>query len=144
MDISEDTYFRERLDKQIDWYDTKSIECQKGFKRLRSSVIILSASIPFFVGFISDYSFFEEIVSGIGVIIIILEARLGLTKYHEKWIEYRNICETLRHEKYMYLTRTGVYDIESPFKLLVERIENVISRENVNWASLNNNNNGGE
>ncbi|WP_257207894.1 DUF4231 domain-containing protein [Bacillus toyonensis] len=142
--MSEETYIEKRLDDQINWYDTKSSDCQKRFKRLRTSVISLSASIPFFVGFISDFEFFEEIVSAIGVIIIILEARLGLTKYHEKWIEYRNICETLRHEKYMYLTRTGVYAIESPFKLLVERVENVISRENVNWASLNNNNNGGE
>ncbi|QUG82744.1 DUF4231 domain-containing protein [Bacillus nitratireducens] len=144
MDISEDSYFQERLGTQIDWYDTKSIDCQKKFKRLRTTVISLSASIPFFVGFISDFEFFEEIVSGIGVIIVILEARLSLTKYHEKWIEYRSICETLRHEKYMYLTRTGVYEIDNPFKLLVERVENVISRENVNWASLNNNNNGGE
>ena len=44
----------------------------------------------------------------------------------------------------MYLTRTGVYDTESPFKLLVERVESIISKENVNWASLNSNQNGGE
>lgn len=144
MDISEDAYFQERLDKQIDWYDTKSGDCQKRFKIIRCSAISLSASIPFLIGFISDFSFFEEIVSGIAVIIVILEAMLSITKYHENWIEYRSICETLKHEKYMYLTRTGVYDIDNPFKVLVERAENVISRENVNWASLNNNNNGGE
>jgi hypothetical protein len=144
LEISEETYIQDRLEDQIQWYDTKSIDCQKGFKRLRGLVISLSASIPFFVGFISDFAFFKEIVSIIGVTIVIIEGRLSLTKYHENWIEYRSICETLRHEKYMYLTKTGVYDIENPFKVLVERVESIISIENVNWASLNNNNNGGE
>lgn len=143
MDISEEAYFEERLEDQICWYDKKSISSQNLYKRLKGIVIILSASIPLFVGFISDFKLWATIVSVIGVIIVVIEGWLGLTKYHENWIEYRSICETLRHEKYMYLTRTGVYDIDNPFKLLVERVENIISKENVNWASLNNNQNGG-
>lgn len=142
MDMSEEKYLQERLDDQISWYDNKSIECQKKFKCFKGVVIFLSASIPFFVGFISKLEFFEEIVSFIGVIIVVIEGWLSLTKYHENWIEYRSICETLRHEKYMYLTNAGVYDTEQPFKVLVERVESVISKENVNWASLNNNDGG--
>jgi hypothetical protein len=144
MDISEESYFKDRLENQINWYDDKSIRDQKKFKRFKGTVIVLSASIPFFVGFISHHTFWKIVVSVIGVIIVVIEGWLGLTKYHEHWIEYRSICETLRHEKYMYLTRTGVYETDNPFKLLVERVESIISKENVNWASLNNNNNGGE
>lgn len=143
MDITEENYIQERLEDQIEWYDDKSTQCQKQFKRLKGTVIFLSASIPFFVGFISDLKFFEEIVSFIGVVIVVIEGWLSLTKYHENWIEYRSICETLRHEKYMYLTKTGVYETEQTFKVLVERVESIISKENVNWANLNNNQNGG-
>lgn len=143
MNITEDQYMQERLEDQIKWYDSKSIECQKKFKHLKAAVILLSASIPLLVGFISDLKFFEVIVSFIGVVILVIEGWLGLSKYHENWIEYRSICETLRHEKYMYLTRTGVYDIQDPFKNLVERVESIISNENVNWANINNNQNGG-
>ncbi|KGR91350.1 hypothetical protein CD30_05905 [Ureibacillus massiliensis 4400831 = CIP 108448 = CCUG 49529] len=136
--MSEEEYFQERLDDQINWYDKKSARSQKLYKSLKGIVIFLSASIPFFVGFISDFEFWEIVVSAIGVSIAVIEAWLGITKYHEHWIEYRSICETLKHEKYMYLTRTGVYDNENPFKVLVERVESIISKENVNWASLNN------
>lgn len=143
MEISENEYIQERLEDQINWYDSKSIKAQKNYKNFKKTVIFLAASIPLFVGFISDAKIWATIVSVIGVIITVIEGWLGLSKYHENWIEYRSICETLRHEKYMYLTRTGVYDIETPFKLLVERVESIISKENVNWANLNSNQNGG-
>jgi len=143
MNITEETYFQERLDDQIDWYDRKSIQAQRLYKRLKGIVIILSASIPLFVGFITDHKIWATIVSVIGVAITVIEGWLGLSKYHENWIEYRSICETLRHEKYMYLTKTGVYEADNPFKILVERVESIISNENVNWANLNNNQNGG-
>ncbi|WP_228116249.1 DUF4231 domain-containing protein [Fictibacillus phosphorivorans] len=145
MDMSEESYINERLDDQINWYDTKSMRSQNVYKLFRGLVIILSASIPFFVGFIADFNkHWEYLVSGIGVIIVGIEGWLSITKHHENWIEYRAICETLRHEKYMYLTRTGVYDIENPFKVLVERVESIISKENLNWASLNNNESRGD
>ena len=37
----------------------------------------------------------------------------------------------------MYLARAGIYKTQSPFELLVERVENIISKENINWANLN-------
>lgn len=143
MNITEEDYIQERLEDQIAWYDNKSISAQKYYKNLKRVVIVLSASIPLCVGFIPDHKVWATIVGVIGVIITGIEGWLSLTKYHENWIEYRSICETLRHEKYMYLTKTGVYDNDDSFKLLVERVESIISRENLNWANLNNNHNGG-
>ena len=138
MGISEEDYIKERLDDQINWYDKKSMYAQKVYKRLKGLVMLLSASIPFFVGFIADFhKHWEYLVSGIGVIIVCIEGWLGLSKHHENWIEYRAICETLRHERYMYLTKTGVYEGDNPFKLLVERVESIISKENLNWAGIN-------
>ncbi|UQD53811.1 DUF4231 domain-containing protein [Bacillus methanolicus] len=141
--MSEETYIQERLEDQINWYDKKSMHSQRLYKRLKGIVTILSASIPLFVGLITEFKFWATIVSIIGVTITAIEGWLSLTKYHENWIEYRSICETLKHEKYMYLTKTGVYETENSFKVLVERVESIISKENVNWANLNNNQNGG-
>ncbi|KYG35327.1 hypothetical protein AZF04_00910 [Alkalihalobacillus trypoxylicola] len=142
--MSEEKYIQERLDDQINWYDSKSMVAQKIYKRSKIFVIILSASIPLLIGLIPDFKFIVILVSLIGVTITGIEAWLGLSKYHENWIEYRSICETLRHEKYMYLTKTGVYDTEIPFKALVERVESIISKENVNWANLNSKEKGGK
>ena len=143
LNISEETYIEERLNDQINWYDLKSIKAQKYYKSLKRIEIILSSSIPLLVGFITEAKIWISIVGFIGVVITATEGWLHISKYHENWIEYRSICETLRHEKYMYLTRTGVYDSENPFSVLVERVESIISKENVNWANLNSSQNGG-
>ncbi|MCM3239597.1 DUF4231 domain-containing protein [Heyndrickxia oleronia] len=139
MNFTEEDYIHQRLDYQISWYDKKSQKSQKAYKFLKVIEISASASIPLFTGFIVDFKFWVTIVGILGMVITIIEGWLALTKHHENWIEYRSICETLKHEKYMFLTRTGVYVSEIPFRLFVERIESIISKENVNWANLNNN-----
>jgi hypothetical protein len=141
--LNEVQYIKERLEDQINWYDKKSISAQRHYKNLKRIVIITSASIPLFIGFIPEAKVWATIVGFLGVIITGVEGWMSIAKYHENWIEYRGICETLRHEKYMYLTKTGVYDTEDAFKALVERVESIISKENVNWANLNNQQNGG-
>ena len=69
-----------------------------------------------------------------GLLITIITGVVTLYKFQENWIEYRTTCETLRHEKYLFLTQADPYDIEDPFKLLVQRVENLISKENTQWA----------
>ncbi|GKV54281.1 hypothetical protein NCCP2222_02280 [Sporosarcina sp. NCCP-2222] len=135
--MQEEEYISSRVDEQINWYDKKSISHKKVYKGWKITQIIISASIPFVVGYVENLSFLAVVVGLMGVVITCIEGVLTLGKYHENWIEYRSICETLRHEKYMYLTRTGVYKNKGSFTNLVERVESVISQENVNWAALN-------
>ncbi|AZH29827.1 DUF4231 domain-containing protein [Paenibacillus sp. M-152] len=137
MDISEREYLAERLDDQINWYDKKSIECQKYYKRWKRAEIVAAALIPVLTSFSSGLRWIAIVIGALGACIALFESILSLHKSHENWIEYRGICETLRQEKYMYLTRTGIYKIaDGAFNLLVERVESVISKENVNWANL--------
>lgn len=138
MKISEDQYLVERLEDQIDWYDNSSIKCQKKYKWMKRVELVSAALIPILSTQSSGWISFAVIVSILGAIVVIIEGLVSLGKYHENWIEYRSICETLRQEKYMYLTLTGVYKTtaDEAFDLLVERIESVISKENVNWANL--------
>jgi hypothetical protein len=131
-------YISKRLDDQINWYDQKSIKNQKMYKTLRNIEIVCSTLLTFCSGLMSKFSFSSWVVGILGIIISITAGLLSLNKYHENWIEYRSVCETLRHEKFMFLTNTGVYSRENPFPLLVERVESIISHENVNWAQLNN------
>lgn len=138
MKITEDQYFKERLDNQIEWYDMKSGDCQKIYKSMKRVELVAAALIPILSTQSSNWFSVAVIVSILGAVIVVIEGFVSLGKYHENWIDYRSICETLKQEKYMYLTRTGVYKTSSDdtFDLLVERIESVISKENVNWANL--------
>lgn len=137
MEITEAAYIDERLEHQISWYDGKSARCQQLYKRIKRTEIILATAIPVLAGLVDSCPIIAYLLGILGGTIAVLEGYLSIGKYHENWIDYRSICETLRHEKYMYLTKTGVYKTEDSFELLVERIESVISKENVNWANLN-------
>ncbi|MCO6541594.1 MAG: DUF4231 domain-containing protein [Lactobacillus sp.] len=136
---SED-YIKERLEDQIQWYDIKSSKQKKYYYFLHGLQIVLSASIPVMIGFASKLKWILMIVSIIGGLITIIEGLTSMTKFHEKWIQYRQICEALKREKYMYKNAAGVYDDSNADleKTLVQRCESIISSENTNWANLDN------
>jgi len=134
--IAQAEYLKDRLDDQINWYDKKSVANQRAFKRLQVLIIVASAAIPFLSGFMDENSLWLKIVIGLlGLAIATATAILGLYQFQENWLEYRTTCETLRHEKYLFLTGASPYDEEEPFLLLVERIEGLISKENTNWQN---------
>jgi hypothetical protein len=132
--MNQEEYLKERLQDQIDWYDRKSMQNQKCFKRLQVIAIFASISIPFLAGYITEATVLLKLSVGIlGLVVAAITAILGLYKFQENWLEYRTTCESLKHEKYLYLTNSDPYDQEEPFKLLVERVESLISKENTAW-----------
>ena len=134
--MNQEDYIKERLDNQIKWYDEKSVKSQKWYKRLQVIVIIAAAMIPFLSGYMSESTpYLKFLIGALGIVIAAMTAILGLYQFQENWLEYRTTCETLRHEKYLFLTGAAPYNAEQPFLLLVERVESMISKENTNWAN---------
>jgi len=132
---TEEEYLRDRVDDQIDWYDRKSQSNQKWYKWLRLIEIIAAATIPFIAGYVSESVLWPKILTGsLGVLVAIIAAIVGLYNFQENWVEYRTTCESLKHEKYLFLTKTEPYNIEDPFPLFVKRIESLISTENTKWS----------
>ena len=134
--MGEDEYLENRLDHQIKWYSTKSSDNQKYYKNLRTIEIVCAAIIPFMAGLGSIISCNEYIMGFLGVVIAVCAGVTALNKYQENWITYRTTCETLKHEKYLYLTKSIPYDDESAFHNLVERVESLISKENTQWSRV--------
>ena len=129
----------ERVDDQIKWYDEKSMQMQKKYKILKGVTIFFSAIIPIISLTNIEYFNTNIVVSILAAIIAISEGMISLSSYGDNWTRYRSICETLKSEKYMFLNQSGVYsEEEDNFSFFVERIETIISQENINWASLNN------
>lgn len=130
-----------RLEDQIRWYDVKSQFNQRRFKTLKAVELISAALIPLVAGF----SFLNAIVDGVGAIvlgtlgalIVVLEGFQHLNQYHHNWVTYRSTCEALRHEKYLYMARTGPYDIKDAAvarKELAARVEALVSTEHAKWV----------
>lgn len=131
-------YINERVNDQIKWYDAKSVKSKKCFHLSRISIIVASALIPIVSFFLIEDTYAKIIIICISSFIMAVESINNLKKFNEHWIEYRTISETLQKEKYMYDAKSGVYsDLENSEAYFVERIESIISQENLNWASLN-------
>lgn len=85
-------------------------------------------------GFTPNLPHNSIIVGILGVIIAVATGLMALNKYHENWIEYRKTAESLKHEKYLFQTQSGVYEKDKAFKLLVMRVESILSKENNQWV----------
>ncbi len=122
----------ERLEDQIAWYDRKSMESQRWFKRLKIAGIVAAAIIPFAAGFKAT----ALLIGVLGVFIVVLEGLQSLNQYQQNWITYRSTCEDLKHEKYLWLAKAGPYvNTDNADTLLAERVESLISREHAKWVS---------
>lgn len=130
--MDECEYIRQRVDEQIDWYDKKSKVNQKKYKILYSIEIILSAALTASGAFFNNF-ILKVISTSIGACCIILTNIMNLCKFQENWIQYRITSETLKNEKFLFLTKSGLYSEKNNFSLFVERIENILSKENLNW-----------
>jgi len=132
--MNEKEYIQSRLDNQIAWYDGRSSLNRRWYNALRVIELAAAASIPLLAGYITDNSVYLRTTVGfLGVLIAIITGLVSLYHFQELWVQYRTTCETLKHEKYLFLTRIEPYDIDEPFPLLVKRVEALTSEEHTRW-----------
>lgn len=131
-------YIEERLNPQIQWYSSKSSINQKRYKISQIFEIILATLIPLLSAY-SDIKLIAFIVGLFGAFIAIIESISKLYKFHENWIQYRTTAEMLKHEKYLFLTRSSHYQISEGTieNIFIQNIEDIISSESKNWNQLN-------
>ena len=122
----------QRLENQIDWYNRKSNSHQRWFRLLKIAEIIIAAFIPFLAGKCN----LSILVGMAGVLIVILEGLQHLFQFQHNWIIYRSTCENLKHEKYLWLAKSGPYqNVENPDAVLADRIESLVSQEHSKWIA---------
>ncbi|MEK6479459.1 DUF4231 domain-containing protein [Catalinimonas sp. 4WD22] len=134
MSVTPEEYVETRLEDQIVWYGRKSSSNQRMYKRLQLITVVSSSSIPFLSAYTSEYNFIAIIVGVIGVTVAAITAVNSLYKYQENWISYRSTSESLKLQKFLYLTNTDPYHEEGAFNLLVQNVEMIISKENATWS----------
>jgi hypothetical protein len=125
----------ERLEEQIAWYDLKSTSNMQWFKRIKMTEIVSAAVIPLLA---ASHIPRAAVATGVlGVLITVFEGTLQLNQFHENWIRYRSTCESLKHEKYIFLANAAPYsNVERPRALLAERVESLVSQEHAKWESV--------
>jgi uncharacterized protein DUF4231 len=122
----------ERVEQQIAWYDRRSGTAKRSYLTLKVIQIVVAAAIPV----IAAAGASAAAAGGLGALIVVLEGLQQLFQFHSNWAHYRGTCEALRHEKYLWAARAGLYArAGDPTALLAERVERLVSREHSAWAS---------
>ena len=136
--MDEMEYMKDRLDDQIEWYSRKSKINKIWYIRLQVSLLILAALITLSGGVNSfiNLSWLSLATAIMGALVAVLSGALKIYKYQENWTEYRTTIESLKHEKFLYLTKCEPYNGSNAFKVLVQRVEALISQENSNWTQF--------
>ncbi len=125
----------DRLEDQIAWYDRKSRTAERRYKLLKLTQIVAAALIPL----VSVFPIHEpqSVTAVLGLLVVIVEAVQQLNQDQQNWISYRSTCESLKHEKYLFLAGAGSYlGPANRIALLAERIEGLISQEHATWVSV--------
>jgi Protein of unknown function (DUF4231) len=126
----------DRLEDQINWYDRKSARQKRYFNFLKIVTIVAAATIPFLTTVPLEPKLSQTITAALGAAIVVIEGIQQLYQLQTNWILYRSTCESLRHEKYLYLGHAGPYAVaQDAHSLLAERIESLVSQEHAKWAS---------
>lgn len=134
--MTQEEYLKERLEFQIDWYNKASTFNKKYYQTLKTIEIVFAAITPFVVAFVNNENYLKIIAGLMSIVIGIIASVLIAFKFQDKWIQYRTTCENLRHEKYLFATKSGIYTDNTNFNVFVERIEFIISKENSDWTQI--------
>jgi hypothetical protein len=124
-----ESYLKERVNDQIEWYEQRSSFAKRGYYGIMIIEMVVALSIT--VGTALDIS--NVILSILGALILFLTGCRNLFKFHENWISYRTTAESLKHEKFLYLTDSDSHSDPTSLGSFVGNIEALISKENSNW-----------
>ncbi|GAB3659683.1 hypothetical protein GCM10028791_33180 [Echinicola sediminis] len=139
--MNEQEYIEERVDAQMNWYERKATSNKSWFVWKEGLTIVFAAMIPFFAGLGGQSEVFKLVIAILGVLVTVMTGLGSILKLEKKWIEYRTTAESLKHEKYLYLTRASPYDRdEEAFPSFVAKVESLIQKENSYWNQYIKNN----
>ncbi len=128
-------YLEQRISDQIAWYGQKAAAAKWGYMSFRAVEILAAALIPLVLHFM-DWSDARIIAATLGALVVVINGLLGVFGWHDIWKTYRTTAESIKHHKFLFSTGCAPYDGDGAFFLLVNNVENLISKENSDWREI--------
>ena len=145
-DISSEEYLRDRVDDQINYYESAASIAKRKYNWMQSFIIVFGLLVPVIVNLPFEWELNGRTVNVTGLIqlivtilslsLAILTGLLNFKKYGELWLSYRMTEELLKHQKFLFLARSGKYAGTDSFDEFVQTIESLISSEHNKFHSL--------
>lgn len=137
--ITEEEFFRNRLEPQIRLYDRSSRRAGAWFWFLQGTQILAASSIPLLAGGLSrslDPTATAWAIGLLGALIAVCGAFSTLFQLQKQWIQFRATCEVMKNEAYLFLGRCAPYDSHGALQLLIARVEAFDSSATNSWATV--------
>ena len=129
-------YLETRLEDQIKYHSRKSRVNRKCYYSFKTIQILISAVIPFLTGYLNGQDWMKYMIGILGVLLALAGGLEVLFKFQEKWISDRTTSESLKQEKFLFLSKAGPYKDDASLSNLSERVELILSKENATWSQL--------
>jgi hypothetical protein len=128
-------YIKQRVESQIKWYNSNSSFNRYCYITTKVVLTIVAAIIPTLTAFVDNNTSIKITIGVLSVLTGILANITGIFKFKENWVQYRNMCELLQSEKFLFISESGKYkDGATREKLYVETVEGYLQNENKKWA----------
>lgn len=135
-------YISERLQDQLEYFDSKALESQKKYRMLKKTAIasnlLTSLSIALAFALPNLVVPFGILAMTCSILVLGTYQIEEFQSYGAKWEKFRLVAEQIKSEKWKFLTQTTPYihDAQCNCTLLVERIEKLINGTDINYFSL--------
>lgn len=140
--MEQDVYLKGRVDDQITYYENAASRAKRWHIFYQVAIILLGLAVPVVVNLPNEV--FPGNPKAIQIIVTVMSLMLAsftgianFRKYGELWLTYRATEESLKHEKYLWLTDSGRYrNASESFPEFVEQVEAIISSEHTRFRSI--------
>ena len=133
--LDADAYLLDRLNQQLAWLSKASRSNKRTFLRLRILEVLLGTGITIFSPFVTRWGWGPLAIALAGGGIALSGSLLALNRHQENWLRYRGLAESIKRQKYLFLTGTLPYDDPTTaFHRLVTACESLLSAENSHWS----------
>ncbi|MFD8098768.1 DUF4231 domain-containing protein [Nocardia fluminea] len=122
----------DRLIEQLRWYSARSRSAQRWYKAVKVVQICIGAIVPVLAMQAS-----AVVTAAVATVVVAAEGMQQVFQWHANWLRYRATAESLKYEKYMFLSATGPYASAPGRSTLAQRIEAIAKQETLRWESDN-------
>lgn len=126
-------YLQERVKPRIEWYDKRAVLCKRMHMYLHYFVAVASIVMVVVLNDLNVSRLMLSVLAGLIAIAATIE-RIG--QFGDRWHMYRATYEALNAEASLYANRAGPYANGNEDRLIVERVEAILSNEGTRWSSL--------
>lgn len=124
-------YLQRRVEPQRQWHSAKAAWNKRWFYATEIATLLAGAAIPIVNLLLTNHPHSAGVLSAVFGGLVVVAAAVGkLFKFHENWLQYRTLVETLEREQELYVTGAADYAGTNETRrnqLLVERVESILA-----------------